>query len=112
MTCVSISFFPLIKGGEKQLEWVKKYGTVFNFHEIFNRPAVLVADAKIIQEIALNNVYDYIKPSTGDSFAIVGNGLLTAEGEDHKRQRKLMSPAFTHSNVKVIILRWQKKNKI
>jgi cytochrome P450 len=34
--------------------------------------------------------------------AIVGDGLINAEGENHKRQRKMMSPAFSHSSVKVI----------
>jgi cytochrome P450 len=39
-----------------------------------------------------------------DGIAIAGRGLVFAEGDDHKRQRKMMNPAFTHNNVKVIIL--------
>jgi cytochrome P450 len=41
-----------------------------------------------------------------DAIVIVGRGLVLAEGEDHKRQRKMMNPAFTHNNIKVIILHW------
>jgi len=33
---------------------------------------------------------------------IAGVGLLFSEGENHKRQRKMMNPAFTHNNIKVI----------
>ena len=70
-----------------------------------NQPVLLVADAKIIQDITLNHVYDFIKPPKmlADAITIAGKGLALAEGEDHKRQRKMMNPAFTHNNVKVII---------
>ena len=59
-------------------------------------------DAKVIQEITLNNPYDYIKPPMADAIALAGNGLVVAEGENHKRQRKMMNPAFNHNNIKVI----------
>jgi cytochrome P450 len=64
---------------------------------------VLIADAKIVQEIVTSNAYDYIKPYNADAVAVAGNGLLLTEGEDHKRQRKMMNPAFTHHNIKVIL---------
>ena len=64
----------------------------------------MIADTKIIQDITLNHVYDFIKPAgmLAELGAILGRGLVFAEGEDHKRQRKMMNPAFAHSNVKVI----------
>ena len=39
-----------------------------------------------------------------DANAMAGRGLVFSEGENHKRQRKMMNPAFIHSNIKVIIL--------
>ena len=71
---------------------------------MFNEQILLIADTKIIQDITLNHVYDFIKPSKmfPDLVEIVGRGIVFAEGEDHKRQRKMMNPAFVHSNVKVI----------
>ncbi|CAB4433312.1 unnamed protein product [Rhizophagus irregularis] len=63
---------------DPQLKWIKKYGNVVKYHELFNRPVLFVADPKIIQEITL-------------------------KGDDHKRQRKMMNPAFTHSNIKEMI---------
>ena len=83
---------------------MKKYGTVFKFHEKLNQPAIVVADSKSIHEILLTNVYDYRKARFGDFIKIFGDSLVTAEGENHKRQRKMMNPAFTHSTIKVIIL--------
>jgi cytochrome P450 len=43
-----------------------------------------------------------------DAIAMVGRGLVFSEGEDHKRQRKMMNPAFIHNNVKVIIIHCRK----
>ncbi|CAB4433313.1 unnamed protein product [Rhizophagus irregularis] len=37
------------------------------------------------------------------AIALIGNGLVFAEGDDHKRQRKMMNPAFTHSNIKEMV---------
>ena len=71
---------------------------------MFNKPSVLVTDPKMIQEITANDAYDFIKPVNmmGNLIAIAGNGILFAEGGNHKRQRKMMNPAFSHVNVKVI----------
>jgi cytochrome P450 len=67
-----------------------------------NRPAIAIADPKLFQEITLHHVYDYHKPLMSGIMQLVGDGLITAEGEQHKRQRKMMTPAFTHSNIKII----------
>ncbi|PKY19074.1 cytochrome P450 [Rhizophagus irregularis] len=86
------------------LKWIQKYGNIVKYHGLFNQPTLVIADTKLIQEITLNHVYDYITPPKmlADGIAIAGRGLVFAEGEDHKRQRKMMNPAFTHNNVKVI----------
>jgi cytochrome P450 len=55
----------------------------------------------VIQEITLNKVYDFVKPYSSDIVAIAGNGLVLAEGENHKRQRKMMNPAFNYNNIRV-----------
>ncbi|CAI2167898.1 11269_t:CDS:2, partial [Funneliformis geosporum] len=91
--------------GEPQLGWIKKYGNFVKFHGIFNQPNILVTDTKIIQEITLNQVYDYPKQQMlfGDGKAIFGEGLIIAEGDTHKRQRKMMNPAFTHNHIKNMI---------
>jgi cytochrome P450 len=45
-----------------------------------------------------------------DAIAMAGRGLVFTEGEDHKRQRKMMNPAFIHNNVKVIIIHFRQYN--
>ncbi|RGB41468.1 cytochrome P450 [Rhizophagus diaphanus] len=87
------------------LKWVQKYGNIIKFHAVFNQPALLILDTTIIQDILLNHVYDYIKPlrMLADAIAVAGKGLVFAEGVDHKRQRKMMNPAFIHNNIKEMV---------
>lgn len=44
----------------------------------------------------LHNTDKYVKPEAPRRAAerMIGKGLLTAAGEDHKKQRKLLNPAF------------------
>ncbi|CAB5185166.1 unnamed protein product [Rhizophagus irregularis] len=95
----------LLKEEEPQLKWIQEYGNIIKYYGIFNEPTLFVADTKIIQEITLNKVYDFIKPPKmlADAIIIAGKGIVLAEGEDHKRQRKMMNPAFSHNNVKEMI---------
>ncbi len=71
---------------------------------MLNKPVMIVADTKLIQEILLNQAYDFPKFTTlrGDFKYITGLGLGQVEGETHKRQRKMMNPAFSHNNIKVL----------
>ncbi|RGB40287.1 cytochrome P450 [Rhizophagus diaphanus] len=62
-----------------------------------------VTDPKIIQEITLSKTYDFVKPFSTFGIKLLGNGLLFAEGDDHKRQRKMMNPAFAYSNIKEMV---------
>jgi cytochrome P450 len=51
--------------------------------------------------MTLSKPYDFVKPYSRSLIELFGRGLLFSEGENHKRQRKLMNPAFTHNNIKV-----------
>ncbi|GBB94360.1 hypothetical protein RclHR1_02340017 [Rhizophagus clarus] len=88
---------------DPQLEWVEKYGKVLKYNGLFNKPTLFVADPKIIQEITLSKTYEFVKPYNKGAISLIGNGLVFAEGDDHKRQRKMMNPAFTHSNIKDMV---------
>ncbi|GBC32723.2 hypothetical protein RIR_jg12116.t1 [Rhizophagus irregularis DAOM 181602=DAOM 197198] len=94
-----------MKEEEPQLELTKKYGNIVKYYEIFNQPALLITDTTIVQDITLSHSYDYIKPVNilSDSVAFIGNGLALSEGNVHKRQRKMMNPAFTYSNIKNMV---------
>ncbi|CAI2170100.1 576_t:CDS:2 [Funneliformis geosporum] len=91
--------------GDTHLRWVKKYGNLVKFYGLFNTPTIIVTDAKLIQDILLSNGYDFCKPKLvrGDVDSIIGVGLAFVEGNAHKRQRKMMNPAFTHFKIKNMV---------
>jgi cytochrome P450 len=62
------------------------------------------ASSSTVQHI-LNNWTIYIKPAQARTQlkSILGDGLLTAEGEVHKRQRKVLNPAFATGYVRDIV---------
>ncbi|MBE7449629.1 MAG: cytochrome P450 [Kofleriaceae bacterium] len=64
---------------------------------LLTRTAWLVGDHELAQQVLVTDEDSFIKgPALGEvARPLLGNGLLTAEKEDHRRQRKLMAPAFT-----------------
>ncbi|KAL9585650.1 MAG: hypothetical protein Q9212_001387 [Teloschistes hypoglaucus] len=68
---------------------------------IFNADRILVASPKAIGEVLVQKSYDFVKPSfLRTSIAqILGVGILLAEGDEHKQQRKNLMPAFAFRHV-------------
>jgi len=89
--------------GIPHIAWAEKYGGVVMYRGLFNRPRIFITDAKALQHVMVSSVYDYPKPAgfAGDFKSLLGSGILFAEGDVHKRQRKMMNPAFSFNNVKV-----------
>ncbi|KAK4057130.1 hypothetical protein OIO90_001625 [Microbotryomycetes sp. JL221] len=86
-------------------EWSSKYGGVVRYHLFFGKESLLVTDSVALNHILNARAYDYPKPSQvrGELARILGRGVLFAEGEDHKRQRKVMNPAFAPSHLKEML---------
>ncbi len=65
------------------------------------RTIVLVNSPELVQEVLIERAADFIK---GPGLRVVarpllGDGLLTSEGEQHRQRRKLVAPAFAHHRV-------------
>jgi cytochrome P450 len=62
----------------------------------------LVSDPALIRQVLLDNVANYDKrtPSFDAVRIVLGNGMLTSEGNFWKRQRRIASPAFHGESVK------------
>jgi cytochrome P450 len=61
------------------------------------------------------NSPNYIKPPRTSNFIriIFGDGLLTAEYDEHKRQRRILTPAFGVSHIRQITPHfWMKANQL
>lgn len=69
---------------------------------LLNQERVLVSSPKALAEVLVTKNYDFIKPGMirFSMSRILGVGLLLAEGDEHKFQRKHLMPAFAFRHVK------------
>lgn len=63
---------------------------------------LLVTNTKALGEVLVTKNYDFIKPPqlAKTIGRILGLGILFAEGEEHKLQRKNLMPAFAYRHIK------------
>lgn len=60
----------------------------------------VLTDADLIQEVFQGRGKDLVKGrALQQAKAVVGEGLLTSEGEQHMRQRRMIQPAFHHERI-------------
>ncbi|KAF0532603.1 cytochrome P450 [Gigaspora margarita] len=79
----------------------KQHGEIFRYHSLFNDPHIVISDPKLVQQVLVNRSYEFSKyQSKAVLKDIFGNGILVAEGDSHKRQRKMMTPSFSFTNIK------------
>jgi len=61
---------------------------------------VLVNEPEFIREILVNQAHNFIKERTQKRMKILlGEGLITSDGEAHKRQRRIAAPAFHRQRI-------------
>ncbi|MCA0457914.1 MAG: cytochrome P450 [Chloroflexi bacterium] len=80
----------------------RDYGDVAAF-SLMGSKSVLVSDPQAVDRILVETGKRYDHGKRNPSLAmqkILGNGLVTSEGDFWKRQRKLIAPAFHHQSIK------------
>jgi hypothetical protein len=97
-------------------DWEQVYGNTFRYKGFVGGCRLMTTDPVAVAHI-LGHAYDYPKPDfVRDSLATMAaghNGLLTSEGDMHKRQRKILSPAFSLSHVRSLApIFWQKAEQL
>jgi cytochrome P450 len=81
------------------LELAMEFGGVVRFR-VAHIPFFLVSDLDAIKRILQDNLKNYVKGVSYEHLrTAMGNGLLVAEGDLWKRQRKLIQPAFTRQKL-------------
>ncbi|KAJ3480363.1 hypothetical protein NLJ89_g12284 [Agrocybe chaxingu] len=96
--------------------WEAQYGPTFVYRGFVGACRLMTTDPVAIAHI-LGNAYDYPKPDfVRDSLAAMAaghEGILTVEGDDHKRQRKILTPAFSASHIKSLTpIFWDKATQL
>ncbi len=78
----------------------KEYGDVAAF-SLMGKKSVLISDPDEIARVLLETGKSFGKfEPTYAMRTILGNGLVTSEGDFWKRQRKLAAPAFQHQSIR------------
>ncbi|KAI5466428.1 cytochrome P450 [Mariannaea sp. PMI_226] len=85
-------------------EWVNgiSHNGVIRYRGLLNQERLLIVSPKALAEVLVTNNYAFEKPrqvqwSLG---RILGIGVLLAEGDEHRMQRRSLTPAFAFRHVK------------
>lgn len=77
----------------------RRYGDICYF-AIGSQRTYLLNHPDLIKEVLITNSQNFLKgPALQRSKRLLGEGLLTSEGEVHRRQRRLAQPAFHRARV-------------
>lgn len=81
---------------------IKAHGGNLRYGGMFGDDRILITDPAALKHILIKHSYDYPKPDNvrSDLGRILGKGVLFAEGDVHKRQRAILSPAFSPAAIR------------
>jgi cytochrome P450 len=80
-------------------EYLQRYGRAAHYRLLWHH-IVLLNDPSDIREVLVDKAHLFVKERTQRRMKILlGNGLITADGEDHKRQRRIAAPAFHRQRI-------------
>ncbi|KAG2739224.1 cytochrome P450 [Suillus brevipes Sb2] len=82
--------------------WAREYGPVYKVPGVFGQPRVILWDPKAISHFFARDTWLYNQTPFNKIAvrATIGRGVLWADGESHKRQRKALNPAFSAAAIR------------
>ncbi|KAF8972060.1 cytochrome P450 [Flammula alnicola] len=83
-------------------EWASEYGPAFRVPGGFGSSRIVICDPKANAHFYSKETFGYVQTKLSRVFIenLFGRGLLWAEGESHRRQRKALSPAFSNAAIR------------
>ncbi|KAK7016079.1 cytochrome P450 [Favolaschia claudopus] len=75
--------------------WTKEYGHTVRLNGVLGFSMLYTTDTKALQHVLTNSyICQKSEASRWHLGRLVGPGVLVVEGDEHKKQRKVMNPAF------------------
>ncbi|KAI1793787.1 cytochrome P450 [Ganoderma leucocontextum] len=95
-------FFATRKAGKFRAHLVETYGAVSLIKGFLGKRFLVIHDVKVLQAVGVKDQESYAKSiaPSNDLIVLLGPSLLTTEGAQHKRQRKLMNPVFSNNHLR------------
>ncbi|KAM5543135.1 hypothetical protein V8D89_003009 [Ganoderma adspersum] len=96
--------------GSLEFQWMKEYGSTWRTRGAFGTDVLMSVDPKAIQHVFQKSGYNYTK-KTSQNFMfglMTGPGIVSALGEDHRRHRKIMHPAFSAPRLRAFLPLFQR----
>ncbi|KAL1746482.1 cytochrome P450 [Schizophyllum fasciatum] len=86
---------------ELEFEWQRRYGGVVKYHGAFGEQLLMISDPVAVQYVAQTSGYAFVRPSDRKEVSrqLLGRGILTVEGHDHRRHRRIMAPGLSSGEV-------------
>ncbi|KAF8878007.1 cytochrome P450 [Gymnopilus junonius] len=82
--------------------WEQEYGPAFRVPGGFGSSRIVICDPRANAHFYSKETFGYVQTKLSRVFIenLFGRGLLWAEGESHRRQRKALSPAFSNAAIR------------
>nr|F1SY85.1 RecName: Full=Cytochrome P450 monooxygenase 91; Flags: Precursor [Postia placenta Mad-698-R]BAK09429.1 cytochrome P450 [Postia placenta] len=80
----------------------EKYGGVVKINGLYGAKMLFVFDPAALSSVVVKDqyVYERSEDATKSTRLMLGDGLLTSQGETHRKQRKLMNPVFSINHMR------------
>ncbi|KIY66797.1 PAH-inducible cytochrome P450 monooxygenase PC-PAH 4 [Cylindrobasidium torrendii FP15055 ss-10] len=93
------------QAGDLEFAWFKKYGATYKIKGTFGEDILMTSDAKALQYIIRTCAYKFDKAQgiLISALASSGRGVLAVNGTTHQRHRKVLSPAFSETQLRSYI---------
>jgi cytochrome P450 len=112
-------FFTISKdeSGAPMRRWLREVPNdgIIRYRHAFNRERVLLVSPKALAEVLVMKNYEFLKPVQfrHGLGRLLGIGVLLAEGDEHKKQRRMLMPAFSYRHIKSLYpIFWAKGREV
>ncbi|KAF9002258.1 cytochrome P450 [Cyathus striatus] len=90
----------------------EQYGGVVKIKAPFGESFLYVFDPKAMHHVVVKDQPTYVRMEDGVQ-VLFGDGILAVDGEHHKKQRKMLNPAFSTTHMREMIpIFWEVSHKL